>query len=148
MAKRNETTITIDRPIESVFAFLADGENDKLFSERIIEIAKTTEDEPGVGTTYHSLARDMGRKAEHDFEITEFDAPTRIRWKEVSKGPVIVSEGGYDLRPVDGATELHFFGVIEGRGVGKLLEGPVARHVRKFMPEFSEKLRNVVEASV
>jgi polyketide cyclase/dehydrase/lipid transport protein len=148
MAQRNEFTIMIDRPIESVFAFLADGENDKLFSERIIEIAKTTEGEPGVGTTYHSVARDMGLKAKHDFEITEFDPPTRIRWKEISKGPVVVREGGYDLKSVDGATELGFFGVIEGRGLGKLLEGPVARYIRRFLPDFSKKIKDVVEASV
>jgi hypothetical protein len=148
MARRNEFTIVIERPIESVFAFLADGENDKLFSERIVEIEKTTAGEPGVGTIYHSVARDMGRKAEHDFEITEFDPPTRIRWRETSKGPVIVSEGGYDLKSVDGATELGFFGVLEGRGLGKLLEGAVARYVRRFLPEFSRKIKDVVEASV
>ncbi len=138
----------IDRPIESVFAFLADGENDRLFSDRIVEIAKTRQGEPGVGTIYHSVARDMGRKAKHDFEITGFDAPTRIRWREISKGPVIVSEGGYDLKSVDGATELGFFGVLEGRGLGKLLEGTVARYVRRLLPKFSAKIKAVVEASV
>lgn len=148
MAKRNEFKITIERPIESVFAFLADGENDKRFSDRIIEIEKTTEGGPGVGTIYHSVARDMGLKGKHDFEITEFDPPTRIRWKEISKGPVILSEGGYDLRSVDGATELGFFGVLEGRGPGKLLEGAVARYVRRLLPEFSKKIKDVVEASV
>lgn len=148
MAKRNEFTIMIDRPIESVFAFLANGENDKLFSERILEIAKTTEGEPGVGTIYHSVARDMGLKAKHDFEITEFDPPNRIRWREISKGPVIVREGGYDLKSVDGATELGFFGVIQGSGPGKLLEGAVARYIRRFLPEFSNKIKDVVEASV
>jgi hypothetical protein len=50
MAGRFETTIVIDRPIEEVFGFLADGENDKEFSSRIVEIAKTTEGPPGVGT--------------------------------------------------------------------------------------------------
>ncbi len=41
MAKRNEVTVTIDRPIDRVFGFLVDGESDKLFSRRIIEIAKS-----------------------------------------------------------------------------------------------------------
>lgn len=148
MAKRNEFTIVIDRPIKSVFAFLADGENDKLFSDRIIEIEKTTDGKPGAGTVYHSVAKDMGLKGKHDFEITEFDAPNRIRWKEISKGPVIVSEGGYDLKSVKDGTQLDFFGVLEGRGLGKLLEGAVARYVRRFLPEFSQKIKEVVEASV
>ena len=33
----------IDRPIEEVFAFLADGENDRKFSPRVLEIATTTD---------------------------------------------------------------------------------------------------------
>jgi hypothetical protein len=131
-----------------VFSVAFDAVDAASRSERIVEIAQTTEGEPGVGTTYHSVARDMGRKAKHDFEITEFDRPTRIRWRETSKGPVIVSEGGYDLKSVDGATELGFFGVLEGRGLGKLLEPAVARYVRRLLPEFSRKLTDVVEASV
>ena len=38
MAGRFGATIVIDRPIDEVFAFLADGENDKRFSSRIVEI--------------------------------------------------------------------------------------------------------------
>jgi uncharacterized membrane protein len=148
MPKRNDVSVTIDRPIEQVFAFLADGENDKLFSERIIDIAKVTDGEVGVGTIYRSTARDLGRTAAHEFEITEFDPPTRIRWRELSKGPVVVNEGGYDLRPAGAGTDLHFFGVLEGRGFGKLLEGTVARYVRRGLPAFAQSIKEVIEARV
>ena len=37
MAGRFEATTVIDRPIEEVFAFLADGENDPKFSPRVLE---------------------------------------------------------------------------------------------------------------
>jgi len=87
MAKRFGATVTIDRPIDEVFAFLANGENDKRFSSRIIEIAKTTDGPPGVGTIFASTAKDGGIKAKHEFELTEFEAPNKIRWKELSKGP-------------------------------------------------------------
>jgi hypothetical protein len=40
MAGRFEATAFIERPIEEVFAFLADGENDPKFSPRVLEIAK------------------------------------------------------------------------------------------------------------
>ena len=146
MAKRNEFTVTIDRPIERVFDFLADGENDKLFSERIIEIAKITDGEAGVGTVYASKARDLGITRKYEFEITEFERPARIRWRQISKSPVVVREGGYDLQPAGAGTDLTFFGVLEGRGPGKLLEGFVARYVRRFLPDFAQKIKEVVEA--
>ena len=36
-------------------------------------------------------------KTKREFKLTEFEAPTRIRWTEVSKNLVTASEGGYDL---------------------------------------------------
>jgi hypothetical protein len=60
MAGQFEATVVIDRPIEQVFAFLADGENDRGFSTRVLEIAKTTEGPPSVGTIYASTVKDAG----------------------------------------------------------------------------------------
>ena len=62
MAGRFDTTVVIDRPIEEVFAFLADGENDPKFSPRVLEISKTTDGPPGVGTVYASTVKDAGVK--------------------------------------------------------------------------------------
>ena len=148
MSKHGEITITIDRPIESVFDFLADGENDKRFSKRIIEISKTTDGPVGVGTRYVSKAKDMGLTAEHEFEITAFERPTSIRWRELSKGPVTVCEGGYELRGVGAGTELTFSGDLEGHGIGKLILGFVSHKVRGGFPEFAQSIKDVVETSV
>jgi uncharacterized protein YndB with AHSA1/START domain len=62
MAGRFEATTVIDRPIEQVFAFLADGENDPKFSPRVLEIAKTTDGPPGVGAVYASSAGRSARR--------------------------------------------------------------------------------------
>ena len=148
MAKHGEVTITIERPIEAVFDFLADGENDKRFSKRIIEIAKTTDGPPGAGTIYTSTARDFGRTATHEFEITAFERPTRIRWRELSKGPVVLSEGGYELREQGAGTELTFHGDLEGHGVGRLILGFVSRRVRAGFPEFAQSIKETIEASI
>ena len=149
MSRHGEITIRIDRPIERVFDFLADGENDKRFSARIIEIAKTTDGPVGVGTRYVSKAKDLGLTAEHEFEITAFERPTSIRWRELSKGLVTVCEGGYELRPAGAdATELTFSGNLEGHGIGKLILGFVSRKVRGGFPDFAQSIKDVVEASV
>jgi uncharacterized protein YndB with AHSA1/START domain len=102
MAGRFEATVLIERPIEEVFAFLANGENDPKFSPRVLEIAKTTDGPPGVGTVYASTVKDAGVKTQREFELTEFEPPTRIRWREVSKNLVTAPEGGYDLAPEGG----------------------------------------------
>jgi hypothetical protein len=87
----------IDRPIEEVFAFLADGENDPKFSSRVIEIAKTTDGPPAVGTVYANTVRDAGVKTKREFKLTEFDSPTGIRWTEITKNQVVVAEERFVL---------------------------------------------------
>ena len=145
MAGRFGATVDIDRSNEEVFAFLAEGQNDRKFSPRIIEITKTTPGEPGVGTVYRSTARDLGLTAEHEIKLTEFQPPTRIRWVELSKGPVFITEGGYDLAPTNGTTRLTFFNDLEGRGLGKLLLPLVLRIQRRGAPAFAQRIKDAVE---
>jgi uncharacterized protein YndB with AHSA1/START domain len=147
MAGRFEATTVVDRPIEEVFAFLADGTNDPKFSPRVLEIAKTTDGPPGVGTIWASTVKDAGVKTKREFKITEFDPPTRIRWTEVSKNIVMAPEGGYDLAPEGGGTRVTLYNVLEGRGIGKLLEGFALRGARKGADEFGRSIKTAVEAS-
>src|SRR3954452_7002528 len=97
MAGRFDAAVMTDRPIEEVFAFLANGENDPKFSPRVLEIAKTTDGPTGVGTGYASTVRGGGMKTRGEFRIPEFEPPTRIRWAEQSKNLVMAPEVGYDL---------------------------------------------------
>ena len=147
MAGRFGASTVIARPIAEVFAFLADGENDKKFSKRIVEIRKTTDGPVGVGTRYDSKAKDGGMTMDHTFELTEFDAPSRIRWKELTKHPVTISEGGYDLEAVDGGTKVTFFNELVDSGFGKLI-GPLAiRSARKGADDFAQSIKQAIEAS-
>jgi uncharacterized protein YndB with AHSA1/START domain len=150
MAERFGATTRVDCPPAEVFAFLADGENDKKFSARIIEIEKKTDGAPGAATVYASTAKDGGVKAKHEFELTEFEPDTKIRWKELSQTtPVIVTVGGYDLSPADGGgTELTFFNELEARNFfGKLIVGMALRSARKGADDFAAAIKSAIEAN-
>lgn len=148
MAGRFEATVVIDRPIEEVFAFLADGENDPMFSPRVLEIKRTPDGPPDVGSVYASTVKDAGVKTKREFELTEFELPTRIRWTERSKNLVVVPEGGYDLEPAGAqSTRVTLFNVLEGRGLGKLIAGPALRSARKGADELGRSMKAAVEAS-
>ena len=147
MAGRFEGTALIERPIEEVFAFLADGENDRKFSPRVQEIAKTTDGPPVVGTVYASTVKDAGVKTKREFKLTEFETPTRIRWTELSKNSITVPEGGYDLAAADGGTKLTVFNEFEGHGLGKLLLPLALRSARKGADDFAAAIKKAVEAS-
>src|SRR4051794_6307463 len=147
MAGRFEGTTVIDRPIEEVFAFLSDGTNDPSFSPRVLEIRKTTDGPVGVGTVYASTVKDAGVKTNREFEITEFERPTKIRWKEISKNQVTATEGGYDLAPEGGGTRVTIHNVLEGHGTGKLFAPLALRSARRGADDFAAAIKAAVEAS-
>jgi carbon monoxide dehydrogenase subunit G len=147
MAGRFEGTTVIDRPIEEVFAYLADGTNDLKFSPRVQEMAKATDGPTGVGTVYKSTVKDAGMTTKREFKITEFEQPTKIRWAEVSKNQVTAPEGGYDLAPEGNGTRMTVYNVLEGHGIGKLFAPLALRSARKGADQFAQSIKTAVEAS-
>jgi carbon monoxide dehydrogenase subunit G len=145
MAHSFEGTTIIDRPIAQVFAFLADGTNDPKFSPRVQEIRKTTDGPVGVGTVFASTVKDAGMTSKREFELTEFEAPTRIRWTERSKNTVTVPNGGYDLVDQEGRTRVTIHNDFEGHGFGKLLVGFAARAAQKNADAMAAAIKSAVE---
>jgi len=141
-------SVIVDRPIGEVFEYLAEGTHDKDFSERIVEIEKKTDGPVDVGTVFASVANDIGFKQKHEFELTAYDPPTKIRWRELTKPAVYVTEGGYDLVAAsETSTEVSFFNLLEGRGIGKLFAGMAVKQARKGADEFSAAIKAAIESS-
>ncbi len=64
-----ENTITINRPIDEVFAFLLDFENIPKWNYYVLEVRQLSESPIGVGTTYHQVRK----TDQQDFQIIEFE---------------------------------------------------------------------------
>jgi uncharacterized protein YndB with AHSA1/START domain len=148
MAQEFSASTVIDRPIADVFAFLADGTNDPKFSPRVQEIRQTTDGPVGAGTVFESKVKDAGMTTSRKFELTDVQAPTRIRWTERSKNLVTVPDGGYDLESVsDTQTKVTIQNTFEGHGFGKLIVGFALRAAIKDAPAFAQRIKSAVEAS-
>ena len=146
MANSFEGTSEIDRPIEEVFAFLAAGTNDPKFSPRVLEIEKRTDGPVGVGTVFASTVKDAGMKTQREFEITELDAPTRIRWKEISQNAITVPRGGYDLAPSGTGTRLTVFNEFAAHSFGRVIMPLALRAARKDADPFAERVKRAIES--
>ncbi len=142
-----DLTTVVDRPIDEVFAFLAQGTNDPKFSPRVLEIEQVGDGPPGVGTVFRSTVKDAGMKTKREFELTEFEAPSKIRWTERSKNLVTVTAGGYDLAADGNGTRVRLFNEFAGHGLGKLFVGPAARAANKGADEFGAAIKQAVESS-
>ncbi|MFK0213547.1 SRPBCC family protein [Streptomyces sp. NPDC090298] len=147
MSGEFEASVEVDRPVEDVFAYLADGRNDPEFSPRVLEITKTPDGPTAAGTVFRSTVKDAGMKTSREFRVTSLDAPRAIRWSEQSKN-LITAEGGYDLEALPGGrTRVRIFNVLEGHGLGRLLLGPALRAARKDAPAFGRRIKAAVERS-
>jgi len=113
----------------------------------VLEIAKTTDGPPGVGTVYASTVKDAGMKTKREFKLTEFQPPTRIRWAEQSKNLITANEGGYDLAPEGAGTRVTIYNVLEGHGLGKLIARFAVSQARKDADAFAGRIKQAVEAS-
>ncbi|MFI8359967.1 SRPBCC family protein [Streptomyces sp. NPDC085612] len=148
MSGQFEASVEIDRPIEQVFAYLADGRNDPEFSPRVQQITRTPEGPTALGTVFRSTVKDAGMKTAREFRVVGFDPPHLMRWTEQSRN-LVTAEGGYDLVALPGGrTRVRIFNTLTGHGFGKLLVGLAVAAARKDAPDFGRRIKAAAEASL
>jgi hypothetical protein len=98
-----QNTVTIHRPADEVFAFLADFENIPKWNYAIEDTSKASAGPVGVGTRYRQTRTVPGRSVE-GFEVTVFE-PARRLAIDGQIGPFHATIS-YELEAVAGATRL------------------------------------------
>jgi len=66
-----EASITINRPVADVIAFVDDNTNDPMWQSSVLESEKKSDGEPAVGTVYYVREKFLGRVIEQEWVITE-----------------------------------------------------------------------------
>ena len=139
-----EISTVINRPLEEVFAFASNYENNSQWISGIIEVKKTSAGPIGVGTTYRSVLTFLGRRIEGETEYTEYE-PTRSFAAKSTSGPFPI-ENRTAFERVEGGTRVTFTTVAEPGGFFKLAEPLLVRMVkRQFEADFAT-LKELMEA--
>ena len=102
-------SVTINRPVGDVFAFVADGEQCPRWRPGVLDITRAGgASTGGVGTRYlQGVKGPMGRRISADYEITVYEPDRRIEFKTVA-GPAR-PHGSYEFASTDdGGTKLTF----------------------------------------
>ena len=76
-------TVTIARPTDEVFAFLADFGNIPAWNYAITRTVQTSPGPAGVGAPYRQT-RTIPRRSQEAFEVTHFVPPSRLAIKDRS----------------------------------------------------------------
>lgn len=136
-------TLTIDRPVEDVFAFLAEFENVPMWNYAIEQTVKTSPGPVAAGATYRQT-RSVPRRAEEEFEVTLFEPPSRIAIQG-QIGP-FRTQATYVLEPVGSATRLTNEVDLEPSSVALKLVAPLAvRRVKAAVATNLGKLKQLLE---
>jgi uncharacterized protein YndB with AHSA1/START domain len=98
-----QNTVTIARPANEVFAFLADFGNIPAWNYAVARTVQTSPSQAGVGATYRQT-RTIPRSSEEGFEVTDFAPPSRLAVRG-KIGPFNASSS-YLLEPAAGGTRL------------------------------------------
>lgn len=124
-----EHTVTVDRPIDQVFAYLADEENDPAWRPGVVEIRRVSP-EGGEGATIRQVLRGPGwMKMRGDYRITAYQPPTRYEFQVIAgparpAGRFALAEDGPDRTSVTFSLDL------EPKGMARLMAGRIAKQMR------------------
>jgi hypothetical protein len=114
-------TISINRPVDEVFKFILEGENNALWRPSVIDIKNISGGNLGVGTTFaQGLKGPFGRRISGDYVITGCEKDKTITF-QVIKGPARPM-GTYDFEHNGMETVVTFALSFNPKGIARLMD--------------------------
>jgi uncharacterized protein YndB with AHSA1/START domain len=139
---QHEVTIHLNRPVEQVFAFLADTGKVATWQSNLIKMEQLTEGPLRAGSRFREVRRLGRRQSEIQAEITAFEPNKRFETKTTTKPQVTVS---YSFEAEDGGTRLKHKFVMLTSGLMRLLEPLIAASIKKESESDFETLKRILE---
>jgi uncharacterized protein YndB with AHSA1/START domain len=138
-----EQTITVARPPQEVFDYLADGTHNSEWRAGVLEIERTSA-AAGEGATYRQvLAGPGGRRIDGDYRITAFEPPRRIEF-QVTAGPARPI-GVFELsEQASQSTRVRFALDFTPSGPMKLMSAMITRTMRREVAQL-DNLKAILE---
>jgi carbon monoxide dehydrogenase subunit G len=137
--------VTINRPIDEVFAYVSDPRNESHWLPGASQISNVSDGPTHVGTTYDSVAHFLGRRMDFKVEVIDCTAPTDYGYR-ATHGP-LVSYRRIHLEPADGdGTHVSMHLEAEGhRTILKMAEDLMIRAGQRHDQHGLENLRDILE---
>ncbi|MFC9691465.1 SRPBCC family protein [Kribbella sp. NPDC056951] len=137
-----QRVMTVGRPVETVFAYLADFENTNEWDPGTVRTTRL-DGGGGVGTTYRNISRFGGRKTELIYTVEELSVPEQLRFRGENK--TVTARDTITLRPAGpGETELTYLAEFEFHGVARLVVPLLGRQFAKLGDDAERRLREVL----
>lgn len=140
-----ETEITIGRPAQDVFDYVAHAERLPEYVNDFETVSTASEGEPSLGTEYRYR---MKRGAEGTFKWTRFEPTSELRWEgpPAKLGPGSMEPAGWwEFSPAGDGTRVKLVMAPKPGGLFKLLVPFMAAGMRKGNVAALERLKQQLE---
>lgn len=137
-----EASITINRPVEEVFAFVTDVGNWARWNEELTHVEQVSEGPIGVGTICRGTAEIMGRMA-FAAEILEYE-PNQKVVQRMTIGPMQI-QGAWLFEPVPGGTRVTMSSKGQSEGLFKLGGSLFDGMIKKRLEANLARLKAIME---
>lgn len=127
-----ETSTVIPRPLEVVFAYVADVENWPRWQATLADVQRTNPGPNGteVGSQYHYVAEAQGQRFPAVLTITQYRPGQEIAFESDWAGP-LQPNGRLHFEPVPGGTKVTVRMQPRTRGMLRWIEPRLARALQK-----------------
>ena len=139
-----ENTVTIRRPVEDVFAFLADFENVPKWNHAIVGTRKVSPGPVRVETSYRQT-RSAPSRSEEAFEVTVFEPASRLE-VQGGLGP-FTARVSYLLEPAGSGTRLTNAVALGSSGLLTLVAPLATSRIKHAVAANLDTLKQLLEGS-
>ena len=135
--------VAIARPLDEVFAFVADARNRPQLDDSVESEELTSLEPIGVGSTVRTRLRSMGRDYEYTWQVVEHEPPSRQTIESTSGpfGTTLV----YELADTPDGTSVRFSVTGRPTGLLRLMQPLIARRTQQNLDEGFARLKEVLE---
>ena len=138
-----EHTVTVARPQQDVFDYLAEGTHNREWRAGVLEISRTSAAD-GQGATYRQvLAGPGGRRIDGDYRVTVFEPNRRLEF-QVTAGPARPA-GAFEVSAdADRSTRVRFSLDLDPAGLMRLMTPMITRTMRREVAQL-DNLKAILE---
>ncbi|MBU0986232.1 MAG: SRPBCC family protein [Proteobacteria bacterium] len=137
-----ESSIIIRKPVEKVFGFATNLDNNTQWQTDILEARQTSKGPFGLGATYRCVNKFLGRRIETEGFIKEYEPDRHCSYNIISG--VITGETRFTFEPVESGTRFTTSGEVD-LGFFKLLKSVVVRKALRQLENDLKKLKYILE---
>lgn len=139
-----EGAITINRPVEEVFDFVADERNEPHYNPQMLRAEQMSAGPIGRGTRFRAESKAMGRSTTMTIEFTAYERPWRLTSSTHLSTMDIVGTLTFD--PIPLGTQMRWSWDLQPRGISKLMAPLIARMGRRQEQTIWTGLKRYLEA--